>query len=206
MGAKIGLATVLVVQANRGVSKSRDQDLVPAEKLALEAVEHNPNSAQASTSAERGSQEYAGCARPYQQSVGRLAERMVSARRGRKDRGHRKVDSGCPKATSPRYEGTASRLANMTACGWTTRGPFWLAKRRFVKVLSGERNRGRPGRARRYELRDRVSAPRCAGRTDRHTASCQLQGDSPANKCRIEVLNGNITNCSEPIAAICAGA
>jgi TolB-like protein/Tfp pilus assembly protein PilF len=47
VGARIGLATVLVVQVNRGVSKSRDQDLVRAEKLALEAVDRNPNDARA---------------------------------------------------------------------------------------------------------------------------------------------------------------
>jgi TolB-like protein/class 3 adenylate cyclase/Tfp pilus assembly protein PilF len=47
IGARIGLATILVVQVNRGASKSRDQDLAWAEKLALEAVERNPNSAQA---------------------------------------------------------------------------------------------------------------------------------------------------------------
>jgi adenylate cyclase len=46
-GARIGLATVLVVDVNRGVSKSRDQDLARAEKLALEAVERDPNSAPA---------------------------------------------------------------------------------------------------------------------------------------------------------------
>jgi adenylate cyclase len=47
IAAKIGLATVLVVDVNRGVSKSRDRDLAQAEKLALEAVDRNPTSAQA---------------------------------------------------------------------------------------------------------------------------------------------------------------
>ena len=47
IGARIGLASVLAVDVNRGVSKSRDQDLARAEKLALEAVVLNPNSAHA---------------------------------------------------------------------------------------------------------------------------------------------------------------
>ena len=47
IGAKIGVATLLAESVARGVSKSRDQDLARAEKLAFEAIERNPGGAQA---------------------------------------------------------------------------------------------------------------------------------------------------------------
>jgi adenylate cyclase len=47
IGARIGIATLLSEKISRGQSKSRDQDLARAEKLAFEAVGQDPNIAQA---------------------------------------------------------------------------------------------------------------------------------------------------------------
>jgi tetratricopeptide (TPR) repeat protein len=49
IGARIGIATLLAQRITRYGSKSRDQDLARAEKLALEAAQRDPNSTQAYT-------------------------------------------------------------------------------------------------------------------------------------------------------------
>jgi adenylate cyclase len=47
VGARVGLATVLVEDIGRGARKSRDLDMARVEKLTSEAIERDPGNAQA---------------------------------------------------------------------------------------------------------------------------------------------------------------